>query len=108
MGVIDNIAPIKEIRVKGNSKPWFDGSISEAINVRDELNFSFKKTTLPSAAQNQDKKLIKSKKCDFIKDQLKANMAKLSKLWKVLKSLGLSSKGSTNAKVCLGERNSPF
>ena len=33
MGVIDNIAPIKEIRVKGNSKPWFDGSISEAINL---------------------------------------------------------------------------
>ena len=31
MGVIDNIAPVKEIRVKGNSKPWFDGSISEAI-----------------------------------------------------------------------------
>ena len=32
MGVIDKIAPIKEIRVKDNSKPWFDGSISEAIN----------------------------------------------------------------------------
>jgi hypothetical protein len=69
----------------------------------------FKKTTLPSnelnflAAQNQVNKLIKSKKCDFIKDQLKANIAKPSKLWKVLKSLGLSSKGSTNAKVCLKE-----
>ena len=51
----------------------------------------------------QVKKLIKSKKCDFIKDQLKANIAKPSKLWKVLKSLGLSSKGSTNAKICLKE-----
>ena len=47
--------------------------------------------------------LHQSKKCDFIKDQLKANIAKPSKLWKVLKSLGLSSKGSTNAKVCLKE-----
>ena len=61
----------------------------------DELNFL--------AAQNQVKKLIKSKKCDFIKDQLKANIAKPSKLCKILKSLGLSSKGSTNAKVCLKE-----
>ena len=76
MGVIDKIAPIKEIRVKGNSKPWFDGSI------RDKLKKKSKKTTL------QVKKLIKSKKCDFIKDQLKANIAKPSKLWKVLKSLG--------------------
>ena len=47
--------------------------------------------------------MVKSEKCDFIKDQLKANIAKPSKLWKVLKSLGLSSKGSTNAKVCLKE-----
>ena len=67
-GVISNIAPIKEIRVKGNSKSWFDGSISEAINVRDKLKKKYKKTTLPynelnfKAAQNQ----AKSKKCDFI------------------------------------------
>ena len=32
MSVIDKIAPIKEIRVKGNSKPWFDGDISDAYN----------------------------------------------------------------------------
>ena len=60
----DNIAPIKEIRVKGNSKPWFDGSISEAINVRVKLKKKFKKKTLPSdelnyflAAQNKVKKI---------------------------------------------------
>ena len=97
MGVIDNIAPIKEIRVKGNSKPWFDGSISEAINVRNKFKKKYKKTTLPSdelnfkAAQNQVKKLVKSKKCDFIKKHLKVYIAKPSQLWKVLKSLGLSS-----------------
>ena len=73
------------------------------------INSKQQKTTLKSdeliflAAQNQVKKLIKSKKCDFIKDHLKANIAKPLKLWKVLKSLGLSSKGSTNAKVCLKE-----
>merc|ERR1712015_386010 len=49
------------------------------------------------------KKLIKSKKCDFVKSQLKANIAKPSKLWKVLKSIGLSSKDSKNSKVCLKE-----
>ena len=37
MSVIDKIAPIKEIRVKGNSKPWFDGDISERIKIRVKL-----------------------------------------------------------------------
>ena len=43
MVVIDKIAPIKEIRVKGNSKSWFDGDISERINVRDKLKKKYKK-----------------------------------------------------------------
>ena len=109
MDVIDNIAPIKEIRVKGNSKPWFDGNISERINIRDKLKKKYKTSGLQvdyenfKNAQNQVKKLIKSKKCDFVKDQLKANIAKPSKLWKVLKSLGLSSKDSNSSKVCLKE-----
>ena len=37
MNVIDKIASLKEIRVKSNSKPWFDGEISERIQVRDKL-----------------------------------------------------------------------
>ena len=42
------------------------------------------------------------KKCDFVKNQLKTNIAKPSKLWKVLKSLGLSSK-CDSSKICLKE-----
>ena len=45
--------------------------------------------------------MIKSKKCDFVKEQLKENIAKPSKLWKVLESRGLSSKGSNDGKICL-------
>ena len=29
--LIDKVAPIKERRIKHNSKEWFDGEISEAI-----------------------------------------------------------------------------
>ena len=77
MVVIDKIAPIKEIRVKGNSKSWFDGDISERINVRDKLKKKYKKTGLQvdyenfKDTQNQVKKLIKSKKCDFVKTNSK-------------------------------------
>ena len=68
--VIDKIAPIKEIRVKGNSKSWFDGDISERIKKYEitglQVDYeSFKNT------QNQVKKLIKSKKFDFVKTNSK-------------------------------------
>ena len=35
--VIDQIAPLKEIRVKNNSKDWFDAGIHEQIETRDKL-----------------------------------------------------------------------
>ena len=34
---IDNVAPIKERRIKHNSQEWFDGEISEAIKNCDTL-----------------------------------------------------------------------
>ena len=43
MVVIDKIAPIKEIRVKGNSKSWFTGDISVCIYVREKLEKKCKK-----------------------------------------------------------------
>ena len=113
MVVIDKIAPIKEIRVKGNSKPWFDGSISERITIRDKLKKKFKKSGLQidyenvKTTQNQVKSPIKAKKCDYVKDQLKANIAKPSKLWKALKSLGLSSK-SNSSKICLKDNGTAY
>ena len=45
--VIDEIAPCKTKRVKGNSKEWFDSVVSEGINNRDKLFKKFKKSRLP-------------------------------------------------------------
>ena len=39
----DQLAPIKERRIKHNSQEWFDGEISEAIKNRDKLLKKFKK-----------------------------------------------------------------
>ena len=33
--IVNEIASIKVIRVKGNSKPWFDRDIMETIRVRE-------------------------------------------------------------------------
>ena len=44
--IVNEIAPMKDIRVKGNSKPWFDSDIMEAIRVRDKLKERFLRTKL--------------------------------------------------------------
>jgi hypothetical protein len=114
MIVIDKVAPLKEIRIKGSSKPWFDGEVIERINVRDKLRKKFNKTKLQidydnfKNAQKQAKQTVKLKKCDFIKEQLKENIAKPSKLWKTLKSIGLPSKTKNEAKICLKENEQMF
>ena len=43
---VNEIAPMKDIRVKGNSKPWFDSDIMEAIRARDKLKKRFLRTKL--------------------------------------------------------------
>ena len=70
MEVIDKIAPLREIRIKGSSKPWFDEEAIERINVRDKLRKKFNKTKLQidydnfKNAQKQTKQIIKRKKCE--------------------------------------------
>ena len=111
MSVIDKIAPLKQIRLKTNTKPWFDGEILEKIRIRDKLRKKYKKSGLQidfemfKDAQKLAKQITKVKKCDYIKNQLRDNIAKPSKLWKVLKSIGLPSNASSAAKVCLKDEN---
>ena len=66
--VIEKLAPIKEIKIKGASKPWFDGEVVERITVRDKLKIKFSKSKLQidhdnfKNAQKQASQIIKRKK----------------------------------------------
>ena len=44
--VIDAIAPYKKVKVKGNTKDWFDDEIHSAIKTRDKKFAAFKKSRL--------------------------------------------------------------
>ena len=44
MYAIDSISPVKQVRIKTNTKPWFDGIVLEAIRVRDKLRKKYKKS----------------------------------------------------------------
>ena len=43
---IDNVAPIKEIRIKDSTQKWFDNEIAEAIKTREKYFKKFKKLNL--------------------------------------------------------------
>ena len=65
---IDNVAPIKEIRIKNNTQEWFDNEIAEAIKIREKYFKKFKKSNLQIdynfyiEAKYNTQKLIKQKK----------------------------------------------
>ena len=44
--VIDEIAPMKEIRVRNNTQEWMDEEVLEGIKIRDKLLSKFKRTNL--------------------------------------------------------------
>ena len=71
MVAIDKVAPIKERRIKQNSKESFDGEISAAIKDRDKLLKKFKRSRLHidkklyNAARYEVQKLIFNKEKDY-------------------------------------------
>ena len=85
--VIDEIAPIKEIRVKNNSQDWFDAEINEEIERRDKSLAKFKKSRLHSdnesykKAGNKVQRMIKDKKKNFFTGKLNENIGKPKELW---------------------------
>ena len=54
--VIDEIASLKEIRVKNNSQDWFDAEINKEIERRDKSFAKFKKSQATSLQQKLQKK----------------------------------------------------
>ena len=105
--VIEGIAPIKRVRVKGNTKEWFDEEIHNAIKIRDKNFSAFKKSKLNKdkisykKSKNIVQSLIKKKKKHYVKTKLDENIAKPKELWKTLKSLGLSETKKGNIKIAL-------
>ena len=105
--VIDQIAPLKEIRAKNNSQDWFDAEIHEEIETRDKLLAKFKKSSKSTDHENYKKArskvqyLINDKKKTFVVGKLNENIGKLKELWKSLKSLGLPSKKASPSTICL-------
>ena len=73
---------MKDIRVKGNSRPWFDSDIMEPIRARNKLKEIFSRTKLHvdherfKEQSNSVQQKIKTKKTNFVRNQLQKNTKK--------------------------------
>ena len=98
MKVIDNVAPCKTKRVKGNTQNWCDGEVLEKLRSRDKLFQVFKKTRLHidrklyKKAKYDARKLIAAKKQAFFDGKLSESFGKPKRLWNTRKSLGMPKK----------------
>ena len=107
VSVIDEIAPLKEIRVRNNTQEWMDEEVLEGIRIRDKLLSKFKRTKSHTdhvnfkKSRNNVLSLIKKKKKNCVIGKLNENIGKPKELWKSLKSLGLPSKQDKASKICL-------
>ena len=101
MGVIDQVAPIKERRIKQNSQEWFDGEIADEIKNRAKLFKKSKKSKLHvdkdiyNAARYELQKMIFNKKRAFFQNKLTESIGEPKDLWKALKSLRSPNKVSS-------------
>ena len=93
--IVNEIAPMKDVRVKINLKSWFDSDIMEAIRVRDKLKKIFVRTKLHvdherfKKQRNSAPQKTKNKKTNFVGNQLQKNTKKSKEMRKVLKNIGL-------------------
>ena len=93
MNIIDNISPLKQIRVKTNTKPWFDSEILSAINVRDKLRKKYKKSGLHidfemfKNAQKRAKQITKIKSVHMLEISSKLTLPSHLNFGKSLKPL---------------------
>ena len=85
-------------RFKRNSENWFDGEVLQKIRSRDKLFKAFKNMKphinkeLYKKAKYDILKSLTAKEQAFLDEKLSEIIGKPKKLWKILKSLGMSKK----------------
>lgn len=110
-GVLNFVAPIKQIRLKQRSEPWLDSNILEQISIRDKYLYKYKKYKqkdmyiLYCYHRNLVQRLVKKAKSEYISHQLEENKYNSKRLWSQLKDLGYSNKTKSSPNVVLNIDN---
>ena len=98
MSVIDQVAPVKQVRLKQKTEMWFTSEIVNLIRQRDHAYNVFIKSkssdhhTEYKRLRNLTQSAIKHAKQNYVKEHLTENSGCIKKLWKSIKNLGFMGK----------------
>ena len=105
--VLDEVAPVKEIRLKQRTEPWMSSEILELIHSRDKFLYSFKKSGIQEEykrfceMRNKVQREIKKAKSEYFSNKIDEDKENPRKLWKHLKDIGLKGKQKDDSSICL-------
>ena len=103
VSAVNNVAPLKQVRIKQRTEPWMTQDILQSIKDRD---FSFNIYKKDKTEENlntfrklrcRTQRLIHWAKHDYFKNKLEEKKSDSKSLWAALKNLGLPSKKSKSS-----------
>ena len=103
LSLLDEIAPLKKIRVKQNTEIWMNSFILDLIRKRDMFIQKFATTgkteykALYTSYKNKVNYEKKKAKSTYYKETIISNKKNPKQLWKILKQLGSSTKCVTKS-----------
>ncbi|XP_051950049.1 uncharacterized protein LOC127620831 [Xyrauchen texanus] len=103
LAALDNVAPMKETRIKQRSAIWMTSDILDLIRQRDKWFRKFKRSTLSCDYdkyiyfRNQTSYKVQKTKSEFYADAITANLHQPKKLWKVLSDMGVKEKSKSKS-----------
>ena len=105
---IDDVAPEKEIRIKGNTEPWIDEESLELIRQRDRALFKsnqnksdYRLKTKFRELRNKATRVNRKKKAKHFQNKVEENKDNPKKIWDELKTLGYSNKSREKQSIVL-------
>jgi len=99
--VIEEVAPLKEVRLKQRNQLWFNGEVREMIRLRNQAHLKFRQTKNNDdylefkRIRNLTQRKIQSYKRNYVLNQLEENQSCSKKLWCNLKQLGMPTKSKS-------------
>ena len=110
--IIDDNAPLKNIRIKNGTQPWINNEILEAMYERDKILYHSNRNKENEELRKQFNKLrnevitkTRQAKNDYFSNKIEENKDNPKKLWDYFKPLGYSHKSKGKSNIVLDINN---
>ena len=112
--IIDDMCPLKSMKLKDKGKPWYTKELMERIHDKDLMRKRAKKNDrtedweLAKRFRNETNRAIRNAKSDYIKESIEKNANDAKQFWKKINSILPShSKGSSTINLIDTKLNKP-